>query len=193
VIPEILAGCQKEDRSDIGSGFLVGCVLVVDEVGCLSYGDDAANVLFHVLNDRHLRRRPIIFTTNKSPITQWGDALHDPDLAEAIVDRTLERGQLLILDGPSYQTRHLPDLALDTSQKPARISGTDRPEFPERAPAKLNHVLAARRLVWKPLLKLSKGGRKLSPKLVRSHSGTSIYARITPLPERRRDAGLGIF
>jgi hypothetical protein len=24
VIPEILAGCQKEDRSDIGPGFLVG-------------------------------------------------------------------------------------------------------------------------------------------------------------------------
>jgi hypothetical protein len=45
------------------------------------------------------------------------------DLAEAIVDRTLERGQLLILEGPSYRTRHLPDLALDTSK--------NRPEFPE--------------------------------------------------------------
>jgi hypothetical protein len=57
------------------------------------------------------------------------------DLAEAIVDRTLERGQLLIL--ASYRTRHLPDLALDTSQKPARISGTDRPGFPERATLRL--------------------------------------------------------
>ena len=109
-------------------------VLVVDEVGYLAYGDDAANVLFHVVNERHLKCRPIIFTTNKSPITRWGDALHDPDLAEAIVDRTLERGQLLILDGPSYRTRHLPELALDTSAKPARITGTERPEFPERAP-----------------------------------------------------------
>jgi DNA replication protein DnaC len=129
-----LASRSGRLRDDLPT-YLHPHVLVVDEVGYLSYGDDAANVLFHVVNERHLRRRPIIFTTNKSPITQWGDALHDPDLAEAIVDRTLERGQLLILDGPSYRTRHLPDLTLDTSQKPARISGTDRPEFPERAPS----------------------------------------------------------
>jgi DNA replication protein DnaC len=40
-------------------------VLVIDEVGYLTYGPDAANVLFHVVNDRHLRKRPMIFTTNK--------------------------------------------------------------------------------------------------------------------------------
>ena len=44
--------------------------------------------------DHLLRQQPIIFTTNKSPFTQWGELLHDPDLAEAIVDRTLERGCL---------------------------------------------------------------------------------------------------
>jgi len=33
-------------------------VLLVDELGYLTYGADAANVLFHVVNDRHLRKRP---------------------------------------------------------------------------------------------------------------------------------------
>jgi len=37
-------------------------VLVVDEVGYLSYGHDAANVLYHVVNARHLRRRAMVFT-----------------------------------------------------------------------------------------------------------------------------------
>jgi len=83
-------------------------VLVVDEVGYLAYSDDAANVLFHVVNDRHLRQKPMIFTTNKSPLGEWGNVLHDHDLAEAIVDRVLERGRLLLLDGPSYRTRDLP-------------------------------------------------------------------------------------
>ena len=110
-------------------------VLIIDEVGYLTYGDDAANVLFHVVNERTLKARPMIFTTNKSPFTQWGDVLHDHDLAEAIVDRTLEKGQLLVLDGPSYRTRHLPNLTLDSSQKPARISGNDRTDFPETARA----------------------------------------------------------
>jgi DNA replication protein DnaC len=70
--------------------------LVVDEVGHLTYGDDAANVLYHVVNDRHIRRRAMIFTTNKHP-SRWGAVLHDDDLAEAIVDRILERGRLLRL------------------------------------------------------------------------------------------------
>jgi hypothetical protein len=36
-------------------------VLVIDEVGYLTYAQDAANVLFHVVNNRHLRKRPMIF------------------------------------------------------------------------------------------------------------------------------------
>jgi len=64
-------------------------------------------VLFHVVNEQHLRHRPIPFTTNKSPLTAWGDVLHDHDLAEAIVDRVLEKGRLIVLDGPSYRTRLL--------------------------------------------------------------------------------------
>src|SRR5690606_8325857 len=46
-------------------------VLVVDEVGYLAYGDDAANVLFHVVNERHIKRRSMVFTTNKHP-KRWG-------------------------------------------------------------------------------------------------------------------------
>ncbi len=85
-------------------------VLVVDEVGYLAYADSAANVLFHVVNDRHLAGKPMVFTTNKSPLTDWGEVLHDHDLADAIVDRILERGRLLVLDGPSYRTRHIQPL-----------------------------------------------------------------------------------
>ena len=106
-------------------------VLIVDELGYLTYCQDAANALFHVVNDRHLRKRPMIFTTNK-PLTDWGRVLHDEDLAAAILDRILERGRLIHLDGPSGRTRHLnPDGDLYNSAKRARISGISGPEFPE--------------------------------------------------------------
>jgi DNA replication protein DnaC len=109
-------------------------VLVVDEVGYLAYGNDAANVLFHVVNERHLRRRSMIFTTNKGT-NDWGRVLHDEDLGAAIVDRVLERGRLLHLDGPSVRTKHLnlddPVAPEQPSHQPARVSGIDRPEFPE--------------------------------------------------------------
>src|SRR2546429_5794710 len=53
-----------------------------------SYGPDAANVLYHVVNHRYLKKRPMIFTTNK-PLRAWGKVLHDEDLAAAILDRVL--------------------------------------------------------------------------------------------------------
>jgi DNA replication protein DnaC len=109
-------------------------VLVVDEVGYLTYGTDAANMLFHVVNDRHKRKRSMIFTTNK-PLAAWGRVLHDEDLAQAIVDRVLERGRLLHLDGPSMRTKHL-DLDASAvvkapSDQVVRISGNPWSELPE--------------------------------------------------------------
>jgi len=81
-------------------------VLVIDELGYQSYATDAANVLFRVVSQRHLKRRPIIVTTNK-PLAALGQVLHDGDLAEAILDRLLERGAHYVLRGRSYRTRHL--------------------------------------------------------------------------------------
>ena len=117
---------RPESTRQTLAAYLQPHVLVIDEMGYLSYGPDAANVLFHVVNERHLRRRPIVFTTNKSPLTEWGAVLHDHDLAEAIVDRTLEAGRLVVLDGPSYRTRHL-----RLANQGARISGKLGPDFPE--------------------------------------------------------------
>ena len=115
-------------------------LLVVDEVGYLAYGDDAANVFFHVVNDRHIRRRAMLFTTNKHP-KRWGAVLHDDDLAEAIVDRILDRGRLLRLDGPSLRTKHLADDELVGDDQPTdqdrRISGKPSAEFPEPTPGGL--------------------------------------------------------
>ncbi len=108
-------------------------VLVVDEIGYLTYGTDAANMLFHVVNERHRHKRPMIFTTNK-PLAAWGAVLHDDDLAQAIIDRVLERGRLLTLDGPSFRTKHLgleDGTTPATSAQVARISGIRGPKFPE--------------------------------------------------------------
>ena len=115
---ETLCTTAAELIEDLSNASIKGClqeslstythphVLVIDEIGYLSYGQDAANVLFHVVNDRHLRKRPMIFTTNK-PLSEWGKVLHDEDLAAAILDRILERGRFIHLDGPSARTRHL--------------------------------------------------------------------------------------
>jgi hypothetical protein len=65
----------------------------------------------------------MIFTTNK-PLTEWGKVLHDEDVAAAILDRVLERGRFIHLNGPSGRTRH-------HNLEEILPTGTDVPEFPE--------------------------------------------------------------
>ena len=82
------------------------------------------------LASRALARRSHAAESLKS----WGQVLHDDDLAQAIVDRVLERGRLLRLDGPSVRTKHLPldyEEAAASEDQPAKVSGIDRQEFPE--------------------------------------------------------------
>ena len=81
-------------------------MLVVDELGYLSYGPDAANALFHVVNARCLQKRSLLFTTHK-PLKAWSASLHDYDLAAAILDCVLKRGRIVALERPSMRTQHL--------------------------------------------------------------------------------------
>ena len=93
-------------------------VLIVDEVGYLNHADDAANVLFGVVDHRYLVKKPMIFTTNKK-LREWGQVLHDRDLSEVILDRVLERGQQIKLGGRSWRTRHIePGLFADDDGDP---------------------------------------------------------------------------
>jgi hypothetical protein len=75
----------------------------------------------------------------------WGRVLHDEDLALAIIDRVLERGRLLRLDGPSVRTLHvnLDDAMKEDSDQGAdlvRISGKRWSEFPEPTTSSIDRL-----------------------------------------------------
>ena len=126
---EDLSNASKKGRLQEALAYTHLHVLIIDEVGYLTYAQDAANVLFHVVNNRHLRKRPMIFTTNK-PLNEWGRVLHDEDLAAAIPDRVLERGRFIRLDGPSGRTRHLKlEDPLPGSTERVKISGKTAQNF----------------------------------------------------------------
>lgn len=105
LLNELHVAAREGDIEQTLSGFVAPDVLVVDELGYLSYGPDAANSLFQVVDRRYLKHKPIVITTNKEP-ESWGGVLHDPDLAEAIVDRLQENGEVVRLKGKSYRRRH---------------------------------------------------------------------------------------
>jgi DNA replication protein DnaC len=106
LIGELSSAATQARLEEALGPFVHANVLVIDELGYQSYAPDAANVLYRVVSDRYLKRRPILFTTNK-PLAALGQVLHDGDLAEAILDRVLERGTHFVLRGRSYRTRNL--------------------------------------------------------------------------------------
>ena len=139
LIDELSSAGRRGELREAVARYVQPHVLVVDEVGYLTYGTDAANVLFHVVNERHLKKRAMVFTTNKA-LKAWGKVLHDQDLGDAIVDRILERGRVIKLDGPSIRSQHVDPADLDGGTEPAILSGTDRPDFPEPAPTEADRA-----------------------------------------------------
>lgn len=108
LLNELHVAARDGNLEEALAAFVSPDVLVIDELGYLSYGPDAANCLFQVVDRRYLQKKPIVITTNKDP-DAWGGVLHDPDLAEAIVDRLEERGEVVRLKGKSYRRRKSDD------------------------------------------------------------------------------------
>lgn len=122
LIDDLVAASRQGRLREATAAWVEPHVLVIDEVGYLHHAQDAANVLFGVVDRRYLDRKPMVFTTNKG-LRAWGGVLHDPDLAEVILDRVLERGEHIVLGGPSWRTKHQdPDsLGLNETDDPETI------------------------------------------------------------------------
>jgi DNA replication protein DnaC len=115
LIDELHAAANDGTLRDATAVYVHPHVLIIDEVGYLRCANDAANVLYGVVDQRCLKRRPIVFTTNK-PLKRWGEVLHDPELAEALLDRVLERGDHIRLAGTSFRTRAVDPKTLDDDE-----------------------------------------------------------------------------
>ena len=73
----------------------------------------------------------MVFATNK-PLHECGEVSHDEDMAAAVLDRVLERGRFIHLDGPSGRTRHLNlEEVLPAKAERVIISGISGSEFPK--------------------------------------------------------------
>lgn len=77
-------------------------LLVIDEVGYLSYDNRYADLLFSIVNKRYRESRSIVLTTNLS-FTQWPDHFANAACVVTLVDRLTHRAEVLQLAGESYR------------------------------------------------------------------------------------------
>jgi len=76
-------------------------VLVIDELGYLSYDSTAADILFQIINRRY-EAKPIILTTNM-PFRDWSSVFPNAASASALVDRLTHHSHIVLVKGDSYR------------------------------------------------------------------------------------------
>lgn len=78
-------------------------LLVVDELGYLSYDNRHADLLYEVVSRRYLKK-PTLLTTNK-PFAEWSEVFPSATSVVTLVDRLVHRCEVVTLEGESYRLR----------------------------------------------------------------------------------------
>jgi DNA replication protein DnaC len=78
-------------------------LLVCDELGYLSLGQQGSHLFFQVISARH-QVKSTLLTTNL-PFAEWGNVFESTTVATAIADRLVYNSEVLILGGESYRRR----------------------------------------------------------------------------------------
>ncbi|MGB8145967.1 MAG: ATP-binding protein, partial [Chromatiaceae bacterium] len=89
--PKVLAELAKTD------------LLVLDDWGLAPTTDEQRRDLLEIIDDRCERRSTLV--TSQLPVAHWHEALGDPTLADAILDRLVHRAYKLELRGESLRKR----------------------------------------------------------------------------------------
>lgn len=85
-------------------------LLVVDEVGYLSYDARYADLLFEVVTRRYNEHKSIVLTTNK-PFGEWPEVFPNAACVVTLVDRLIHRAEILHVEGDSYRLREAKERA----------------------------------------------------------------------------------
>ena len=78
-------------------------VLVIDDCGLAKMTAENRRDLLEVLDDRHGRRSTVV--TSQLPIEKWYEAIGDPTLADAILDRLIHKAYKINLRGESMRKK----------------------------------------------------------------------------------------
>ena len=94
-------------------------VLVIDELGYLSYDTRYADLLFEVITRRYQSERSIVLTTNKA-FGEWNQVFTNAACVVTLVDRLLHRAEIVELAGKSYRLKEATERAKDKAASRAR-------------------------------------------------------------------------
>lgn len=78
-------------------------LLVIDEVGYLSYSNRHADLLFELVSRRYEQKSTLV-TTNKR-FADWGEVFPNAACVASLVDRLVHHAEVFAIDGESYRLK----------------------------------------------------------------------------------------
>jgi DNA replication protein DnaC len=78
-------------------------LLVLDEIGYLSYSNRHADLLFEVVSRRYEEKSTIV-TTNR-PFSEWNDVFPNAACVVSLVDRLIHNAEIIQIEGDSYRLK----------------------------------------------------------------------------------------
>jgi len=90
-------------------------LLVVDEIGYLSYSNRHADLLFELVNRRYESKSTIV-TTNKA-FADWGDVFPNAACVVSLIDRLVHHCEVIGIEGESYRLKEAQERAADATSK----------------------------------------------------------------------------
>ena len=91
-------------------------LLVIDEVGYLSYDVRYADLLFEVVTRRYNEELAIVLTTN-TPFAQWPETFPNASCVVTLVDRLIHRSEIVTIEGGSYRLHEAKERAARRAEK----------------------------------------------------------------------------
>jgi DNA replication protein DnaC len=78
-------------------------LLVIDEVGYLSYSNRHADLLFELVSRRYEQKSTLI-TTNR-PFAEWGEVFPNAACVVSLIDRLVHHAEIIAIEGDSYRLK----------------------------------------------------------------------------------------
>ncbi len=78
-------------------------LLLIDEVGYLSYSNRHADLLFELVSRRYQHKSTVV-TTNKA-FADWGEVFPNAGCVVSLVDRLMHRAEVVRIEGQSYRAK----------------------------------------------------------------------------------------
>jgi len=101
-------------------------LLVIDEVGYLSYSNRHADLMFEIISRRYQEKSTIV-TTNK-PFSEWGEIFPNASCVVSLIDRLVHHSEIITIEAESYRLKE----AKEKNQQRQQVRDKRKIKQPEK-------------------------------------------------------------